>query len=282
MFKNLVSVQWLRQRLDHDRYIVIDGTWHMPPSNKNAFLEYKLCHIKGAIFFDIDAVANKHTDLPHMLPDMAQFHAFCSAAGITTESHIIIYDSYGLFSAARIWWMFKVFGHQKVSILAGGLPVWQKAKAPIETGLPPQKNTQYKAQFQANLVSDFEAVQNALVTKSAVILDARSEGRFSGKMPEPRENLPSGHMPGALNIPFDRVIDQQAGTLKDTRQLQVIFNKYLPTERQKIITSCGSGMTACILSLALDELGYDSSVYDGSWTEWASKGESDIVTSEPR
>ena len=122
------------------------------------------------------------------------------------------------------------------------------------------------------MVSDFEAVQNALVTKSAVILDARSEGRFSGKMPEPRENLPSGHMPGALNIPFDRVIDQQAGTLKDTRQLQVIFNKYLPTERQKIITSCGSGMTACILSLALDELGYDSSVYDGSWTEWASKG----------
>ena len=280
MTETQVSVDWLAGQIGQKNLVILDGSWHMPDSGRDAFEEYKKAHIPGAIYFDIDAAADDFTDLPHMLPAVSEFNEICEAAGITSNSHIVVYDSYGLFSAARVWWTFRAFGHEKISILKGGLPAWEKAGHTVESGIHEPKAGHYEAIWEDQLIADVEQVRMAAEKGTATILDARPAARFDGSAPEPRPEVRSGHMPGAYNLPFGSLVDAENGCLKSGDDLKAVFDALgVDFAEKPVITSCGSGITACILSLGLHELGYSSKVYDGSWTEWGSRLDTPVVTS---
>ena len=262
---NLVSTEWLAAHLNDANLVVLDSTWHLPTLKRNALDEFISAHIKGARFFDIDQTSDRASPLPHMLPTAEQFSAQMSALGIGNDSHVVVYDSYGLFSAARCWWMFKVFGHDKVSVLDGGLKKWLAEGRNVESGEPPPPLAKhFAATFNSQMVrsmAEFEASTDQ-------IADARSAARFRGEEPEPRAGVRPGHIPHARNVHYASLLAAD-GTMRSQKDLAMKFADAGIDTAKPVITSCGSGVTAAILTLALTELGAkDHALYDGSWAQW--------------
>ncbi len=276
--QTLVSVGWLLERLNDPDVKVLDASWHMPATNRDAAAEYATGHIPGAGFFDIDVVSDTASTLPHMLPTADAFASAVGSLGISNTDQVVIYDTVGLFSAARAWWMFRTMGHQNVAVLDGGLPAWQAAGGDVSQGVSAVKQAVFEAQLGASAVRGLDDMKAASSSGSHAILDARPTGRFDGSQPEPRPGLPSGHMPNATSLPFSSVVTPE-GTLKPAEDLRALFDDLALADDQNVITTCGSGVTAAILTLALARIGVnDTSLYDGSWTEWASSDDCPIET----
>lgn len=265
----LTETDELERELSAPDIVIIDASWHMPGEGKDARAEYLDEHIPGALFFDIDEIADTKNPLPHMLPPPEKFSSRMRAMGIGDGSRIVIYDNKGLFSAARVWWTFRVMGVEDVSVLNGGLPKWKREGRPLDSGEPTARSTRhFTARRNLDLVRDADDVKAVVKDKSAEIVDARSAERFAGRGEEPRPGLRSGHIPGSRNLPFQRLLNAD-GTLKPAPELERIFQDAGVDLSKPVVTSCGSGITASILALALAEIGHRRlAVYDGSWAEW--------------
>ncbi len=274
-FHTLIDCETLAIKLTSDQLVVLDGTWFLPNSNRDARAEYTEGHIPGARFFDIDAISDQSSSLPHMVPTAEAFSRSVEGLGISNESKIVVYDAQGLFSAARVWWLFRTFGHQDVAVLDGGLPAWLSAGLAVTDEVSEIQPGSYHAELNANLVVNLPGMQQRVQDQNAVILDARPATRFTGEAPEPRPELESGHMPGAVSLPATDLLDQ--GQLKQVAELQFLFESLAITEASPVVTSCGSGVTAAIITLALEHCGLGMhQLYDGSWTEWASVADNPI------
>jgi len=267
---DLVSIQWLADNHDHHDLILLDASWHMPMTNRNGYQEWLNERIDNSRFFDFDReVCDQDASLPHMMPTPQHFELSAQMLGINNNSVIVVYDSLGIFSSPRVWWMFKAMGFKNIAVLDGGLPAWKEAGLTVNNEPPLTKGNQqgdFKAVYQADLISNKDQVYDAINDDKTSIIDARSKDRFLGQTSEARKGLRSGHMPSAINLPISEILNNQ--TMKNAYQLAQIFEALMP-HKQKMIFSCGSGVTACILALAAKLAGYDAiSVYDGSWSEW--------------
>ena len=273
----LVEASWLQSNATSPTIRIVDATW-VPPflqGRESGRAQYEAGHIPGAVFFDIDAIADPNSNLPHMLPAPALFSEQVRKLGLGNETHIIVYDNNGFFASARVWWMFRVMGHDAISVLDGGYQAWLASGGDVEILPAKVQEREFIPRLRAELTQDWPSVSAASDAGSATILDARSRGRFDGSQPEPREGLPSGHIPGSHSVPVETLLTAN-GRLKPANELQNLLADYLD---QPVITTCGSGVSAAVIALALAKLGkFDASVYDGSWSEWAAHPESVIET----
>ena len=265
----LTETDELARELDAPDLVIIDASWHMPAENRNAHEEYLAEHIPSAIFFDIDEIADTKIGLPHMLPPPEKFSSRMRSMGVGDGSRIVVYDSSGLFSAARVWWTFRVMGVDDVSVLNGGLPKWKRERRPLESGPPRSRTTRhFTARRNLDLVRDVSDIKALLKDKSAEIVDARAADRFAGEAPEPRPGLRSGHIPGSHNLPYAKLLNKD-GTLKAAPEIERLFEEAGVDLSKPVVASCGSGITASVLALGLAEIGHRrAAVYDGSWSEW--------------
>ncbi|MCC2099135.1 MAG: 3-mercaptopyruvate sulfurtransferase [Hyphomicrobiales bacterium] len=267
----LVSTQWLEDHLGEAGLTVVDGSWYLPAMKRDGAAEYLEGHIPGAVYFDIDDISDHSIDLPHTMPSQDYFASKVGGLGVSESDHIVVYDGGGLFSAPRVWWMFRTFGAARVSILDGGLPKWKAEQRPLEGGRVEPQARSFKPTFNAPVVAYTADVEAALQSGSAQVADARARGRFDGSVPEPRPGLPSGHMPGAKNLAVGELTAD--GRLKDRTALTDAIRAAGIDASKPVITSCGSGVSAAIINLAFEVSGLPQPrLYDGSWTEWASKG----------
>ena len=267
-FKNIVSTDWLEEHLEAPDIRIIDSSWYFPHEKRNAEQEFIKSHIPGACFFDIDKIKDDETDLPHMLPPSEKFNSTVRKLGVGDGHKVVIYDGFGMRSAARLWWMFKVFGFSDVVVLDGGFPKWVKEDRLI-TAEQAAKEIRHLTIFEdKSLVADSDDVLRATKLNHCSIIDARSEGRFLGKDPEPRSGLRSGSIESSINVPYETLLNDDF-TFKKKEEILDIFSQKGVVFNNYIITSCGSGVTAAVLYLALDEIGCTKiSLYDGSWAEW--------------
>jgi thiosulfate/3-mercaptopyruvate sulfurtransferase len=272
----VVTTEWLAKELGKPDLRVLDGTWHMPQLRRDARAEFAQGHIPGAAFFDIDAIADPTTTLPHMLPTAEAFAAAVGDLGVGSGDRVVVYDARGVVSAARVWWTFRVFGHDSVAVLDGGLRAWKAEGRPLETGAPTPPRREFHARRRPELVRDLDAMRRNLATRAEQVLDARSRGRFAGTEPEPRPGLRGGHIPGSLNLPYETLY-RPDGTLLPPDGLRAAIEAAGVDLGKPITTSCGSGVTASVLALALHLVGVPrAAVYDGSWTEWASQHDTPV------
>ena len=274
----VVTTEWLAKHLGESDLRVVDGTWHMPQAKRDARAEFEAAHVPGARFFDIDAISDRSTTLPHMLPPAAQFGTAVGALGIGGGDRVVVYDVRGVVSAARVWWTFRAFGHDAVAVLDGGLKKWRAEGRPLERGAASPRPAEFTARARPELVRDLEAMRANIDSRAAQVLDARSAGRFAGTEPEPRAGLRGGHIPGSLNLPYETLYEAD-GTLKSPDELRGAVAAAGVDLGLPIVTTCGSGVTASVLALALYVLGRrDVAVYDGSWSEWGGRADTPIET----
>lgn len=277
----LVSTAWLAAELGKPDLLVFDTTKYLPNEPHDGRAKYAEAHIPGARYFDIDEVADIENPLPHMIPSAGRFERLLGAMGISNASRVVFYDQKGLASAARGWWLMRLFGHEQAAVLDGGLPKWVAEGRPTDSGAPPAPPpARFVADFQAERVKGIGDVKRIVRqgAGAALILDARARGRFDGTAPEPRPGLPSGHMPGAASLPYNELLNADQ-TMKDPATLRARFAAAGVDDTRPVVTSCGTGVTACILALGLLRAGFpEPAVYDGSWTEWASRPETPKAT----
>ncbi len=266
--RTLVSTDWLQAHLKDPDLRILDGSWYLPDQGRDGRAEYNAAHIPGARFFDIDDISDHRSALPHMAPPVEKFMSRLRAMGVGDGHQVVVYDGAGLMSAARVWWMFRLMGQENVAVLDGGLPKWRAEGREIEDLPPMVRDRHMTVRLQNHLVRDVTQVAAASKLSDIEIVDARSAARFRGEAPEPRPGLRPGHIPGSKNVPFGELLNPD-GTMKDTGSLRAAFAAGGVDLAKPVITTCGSGVTACILALAMERLGkHDWSVYDGSWAEW--------------
>lgn len=266
----LISTDTLAELIKTTDVKIIDASWHMPASKRDAHAEFRQGHIPGAVFFDLDLHANHSTSLPHMLPSAEAFASAIGNMGIGSDDHVVVYDTAGLFSAARLWWMFRVFGHDNVSVLDGGLPKWKTEGRPIENEASAHESNSFSTNYRRELIRSKADVRRNLDLQEALVLDARGAPRFSGVEADPRPGVRSGHIPGSVNLHYASLLNSD-GTVKENTALKQLLKEAGVTEETPVISSCGSGVTACIIDLALELTGHrNHAVYDGSWVEWGS------------
>ena len=262
---------------------MVDASWYLPSAQRDARTEYETAHIPGAVFFDLDASSDQATSLPHMLPTSEEFAARMSALGVSDSDEIVVYDGSGVnLSAPRVWWTFRAFGHRATAVLDGGFGAWRAAGLPVESGVVTPPPGTFTAHLDASRVRDLSAMRANVDTRREQMIDARSSGRFTAEQQEPRPGLRGGHIPGSRSLPYTDLVTPN-GTVRPRDELRAMFDAAGVDRERPIVASCGSGVTACCLVLALDLLGAPNvSVYDGSWTEWGGRADTPIETGPAR
>jgi len=269
---SLVSADWVADHLDDPNVRIVDGSYHLAATGRDGKAEYLEAHIPGALHFDIDAVCDPSPNpSPHMFPSAEDFAAAVGAMGISNDQRVIVYDADGLFSAPRVWWMFRVFGHQNVAVMRGGFRNWKAENRPVTSDIPSFVATSFNAQLDATKLRSISQIQDNIESAAELVLDARAANRFDGSQPEARPGVEPGHIPGSTNLPYSEIIDVEAGTFRDADTLRAAFDRAGVDGSRTVATTCGSGVTACILGLGMHLVGRDNwALYDGSWTEWGS------------
>lgn len=276
--RTLVSTDWLAEHLKDSDLRLFDASWYLPTDNRDPHAEYMADHIPGARFFDIDDVSDARSELPHMVPPFEKFMSRMRAMGVGDGHQVVVYDGAGLFSAARVWWLFKLMGQKNIAVLDGGFPKWKREGHPTTDHPPTIRDRHMTVSRQPQMVRDVTEVARAAKLGDHSIIDARASARFRGEAPEPREGMRSGHIPGSINLPFGNLLNDD-GTMKPPNTLRSIFNDAGVDLTKPAITTCGSGVTAAILALALERIGKtDHSLYDGSWSEWGMYADLPIAT----
>src|SRR5215472_11116084 len=279
----LVGTEWLAAHLSDPHVRVVDGSFKLPGITPTAREDYDRVHIPGAVFFDIDDICEPRTSLPHMIPSADLFAQKVGALGIGDDDRVVVYDSAGLYSAGRAWWMLRLFGHHDVAVLDGGLPKWRAEGRLLDAAAPSPPRRHFTPRLDPSLVRDKRALIDNLTTRREQVVDARAAGRFDGTAPEPRAGMRSGHIPGSRNVPYELVTDPATRQLKSAGELARLFRDAGVVLDRSIVTSCGSGVTACALAFALHLIGHPgAAVYDGSWSEWGSPGDTPVETGPAR